>query len=326
MKVVPQKVSLEDRVMILEQMILIRIFEDHTAKQYQQRNVGGFCHLYNGQEAIACALKYCSSEHDKAISTYRIHGFMLVYGTDPKYVMAELLGRKHGVSKGKGGSMHMFNRSANFFGGHGIVGATGPLGTGLAFSNQYQGLDGVSFTCCGDGAMNQGQIYESFNMAKIWNLPVVYIIENNKYGMGTAISRVSSSEDLYIRGRSFEIPGYEVNGMDVLEIINYVTAARKYCLKNGPIILEMKTNRYKGHSVSDPAKYRSKEEVDYIKNNFDCIEGLKSNILAEDPSREEELLGITKRVKKIVQEAVDFALSDELPGEEELFTDIYLSS
>ncbi|HEX7742170.1 MAG TPA: pyruvate dehydrogenase (acetyl-transferring) E1 component subunit alpha, partial [Sphingobium sp.] len=289
------------------QMLLIRRFEERAGQLYGMGLIGGFCHLYIGQEAIAVGVEAAKRPGDEIITGYRDHGHMLTSGMDPKDVMAELTGRICGSSKGKGGSMHMFSTEAQFYGGHGIVGAQVPLGTGLALANSYRGDGRVSFAFFGDGAANQGQVYESFNMAELWKLPVVYVIENNQYAMGTAIQRSSSETRLYKRGVSFNIPGEDVDGMDVLACRGAAEEALKWVRAGkGPIILEMKTYRYRGHSMSDPAKYRTREEVDKVRHDQDPIEQVRNRLLAAKVS-EQELKAIDAEVREIVNASADFA-------------------
>jgi pyruvate dehydrogenase E1 component alpha subunit len=288
--------------------------------------IGGFCHLYIGQEAVVVGLEAAAGEGDKRVTSYRDHGHMLACGMDPNEVMAELTGRAGGSSKGKGGSMHMFSREANFYGGHGIVGAQVALGTGLAFAGKYRGDDSVAFIYFGDGASNQGQVYESFNMAELWKLPAIYIIENNQYAMGTSIERSSSTTELYMRGASFGIPGAQVDGMDVLAVRDAVAAAVKRAREGGgPFILEVKTYRYRGHSMSDPAKYRSKEEVDEVKKTRDPIEHVRM-LLEQAKATEDEIKAIDAEVKAIVAEAVQFAQESPEPDPSELYTDVYVEA
>lgn len=305
-------------------MLLIRRFEERAGQLYGMGLIGGFCHLYIGQEAVVVGMQAAIEAGDQVITAYRDHGHMLATGMDPAGVMAELTGRSGGYSKGKGGSMHMFSREKNFYGGHGIVGAQVPLGTGLAFANQYCGNDRVCLTYFGDGAANQGQVYESFNMAAVWKLPVVYVIENNQYAMGTAITRSTSETHLYRRGVSFNIPGEEVDGMDV----EAVYAAGKKAVAhvragNGPYILEMKTYRYRGHSMSDPAKYRTKEEVQEMRTKHDPIEGLRERMLELKVTDENSLKAIDKEIKDIVAQAVEFAQMSPEPDPKELWTEVY---
>ncbi len=304
-------------------MLLIRRFEEKAGQLYGMGFIGGFCHLYIGQEAVVTGMQMAIKDGDQVITTYRDHGHMLACGMDPKGVMAELTGRRGGYSKGKGGSMHMFSVEASFYGGHGIVGASAPLGTGLAFANKYRGNDHVCLTYFGDGSANQGQVYESFNMAKLWDLPVIYVIENNKYAMGTSVERSSSTTDLSQRGRSFDIPGEQVDGMDV----RAVKAAGDKVVKraregHGPYILEMLTYRYRGHSMSDPAKYRSKEEVKKMRTESDPIEQVRARMLEKGFAQEDELKEIDKEVRAIVNEAAEFSQSDPEPDTSELYTDI----
>src|SRR5215468_11147773 len=278
----PPDLDKEVELRVYRDMLMIRRFEEKAGQLYGMGLIGGFCHLYIGQEAVVVGMQLTLQPGDQVITGYRDHGHMLACGMDPKGVMAELTGRRSGYSKGKGGSMHMFSAEKGFYGGHGIVGAQVPLGTGLAFANKYRGNDNVSLTYFGDGAANQGQVYESFNMAKLWHLPVVYVIENNQYGMGTSVSRASATTNLSLRGLSFDIPGEQVDGMDV----RAVKAAGEKAIQwarcgKGPIILEMLTYRYRGHSMSDPAKYRSKEEVDKIRTEHDPIEQVRQRLIAK---------------------------------------------
>src|ERR1700710_3331311 len=271
-------------------MLLIRRFEERAGQLYGMGLIGGFCHLYIGQEAVVVGMQMTLKPGDEVITGYRDHGHMLAAGMDPKGVMAELTGRAHGYSKGKGGSMHMFSVEKGFFGGHGIVGAQVPLGTGLAFANSYRGNDNVSLTYFGDGAANQGQVYESFNMAQLWKLPIVYIVENNRYAMGTSVTRSSAQTDFSRRGVSFNIPGDQVDGMDVRAVKAAGERALDYCRSgNGPMILEMQTYRYRGHSMSDPAKYRSREEVQKMRDEQDPIEQVRTRLIKEHGASEGEL-------------------------------------
>jgi pyruvate dehydrogenase E1 component alpha subunit len=285
--------------------------------------IGGFCHLYIGQEAVVSGVQLASKAGDAVITGYRDHGHMLALGMDAKGVMAELTGRRGGLSKGKGGSMHMFSKEKHFYGGHGIVAAQVPLGTGLAFAHRYRGNDSVSLTYFGDGAANQGQVYESFNMAELWKLPVVYIIENNRYAMGTAVTRASAQTDFSKRGLSFNIPGVQVDGMDVRAVKAAADQAITWCREgNGPFILEMQTYRYRGHSMSDPAKYRTKEEVQKVRDEHDPIEQVRSRILKANMATEDELKKIDAGVRTVVAEAAEFATNDPEPDASELWTDI----
>ncbi len=305
------------------EMLLIRRFEEKAGQMYGMGLIGGFCHLYIGQEAVVVGMQMASKEGDQVVTSYRDHGHMLVCGMEPNGVMAELTGRRGGYSKGKGGSMHMFSREKNFFGGHGIVGAQVSIGTGLAFANHYRGNDNVSMIYFGDGASNQGQVYESFNMAKLWHLPAIYIIENNKYGMGTSIERSSSNTDLSERGASFGIPGEQVDGMDVRAVMAAAERAIQWAREGkGPYILEMLTYRYRGHSMSDPAKYRSKDEVQKMRNDHDPIEQVRQRLVDAGMASEADLKSIDKEIRAIVSEAAEFAQTDPEPEESELWTDI----
>jgi len=306
-------------------MLLIRRFEEKAGQMYGMGLIGGFCHLYIGQEAVVTGVTMASRQgKDAQITGYRDHGHMLAMGLDPKAVMAELTGRRGGLSKGKGGSMHMFSNEHRFYGGNGIVGAQASLGTGLAFAAKYKGDDTVSLTYFGDGAANQGQVYESFNMAKLWKLPVVYIIENNRYGMGTSLERASSQTNLARRGESFDIPGEQVDGMDIRMTHDAAKRAIEHARGGqGPYILEMMTYRYRGHSMSDPAKYRSKDEVATMRAEHDPIEQVKGRILENKYGTDESLKQIETEVRAIVTEAADFATADAEPDAAELWTDIY---
>ncbi|MBI1212245.1 MAG: pyruvate dehydrogenase (acetyl-transferring) E1 component subunit alpha [Alphaproteobacteria bacterium] len=304
-------------------MLLIRRFEEKAGQLYGMGLIGGFCHLYIGQEAVVVGVQAALSEGDKVITAYRDHGHMLSTGMDPAGVMAELTGRSGGYSKGKGGSMHMFSREKNFFGGHGIVGAQVPIGTGLAFANLYRGTDRVCTTYFGDGAANQGQVYESFNMAELWKLPVIYVIENNQYAMGTSVERSSAETHLFKRGSSFNIPGEQVDGMDVLAVKAAADKAVKWCREgNGPIILEMKTYRYRGHSMSDPAKYRTREEVDQYREKRDPIDHLRATLVERKLATEEELKELDKEIRGIVNHAAEFAQTSPEPDPAELWTEV----
>jgi pyruvate dehydrogenase E1 component alpha subunit len=320
----PPDLGKERELSAFRQMLLIRRFEEKAGQLYGMGLIGGFCHLYIGQEAVVVGMQMALKPGDEVITGYRDHGHMLACGMDPKGVMAELTGRQHGYSKGKGGSMHMFSVEKGFFGGHGIVGAQVPLGTGLAFANKYRGNDHVSLTYFGDGAANQGQVYESFNMAKLWKLPVVYIIENNQYGMGTSVARASATTNLSLRGRAHEIPGEQVDGMDVRAVNAAGERAVQWCRDgNGPIILEMLTYRYRGHSMSDPAKYRSKEEVDKVRTMHDPIEQVRARLISKKWASEDALKKIDQEVRATVNEAAEFATHDPEPDASELYTDVY---
>jgi len=308
----------------LRQMLLIRRFEEKAGQMYGMGLIGGFCHLYIGQEAVVVGMRLAMRDGDQMITGYRDHGHMLASGMTAKGVMAELTGRRGGYSKGKGGSMHMFSIEQKFYGGHGIVGAQVPLGTGLAFANKYRGSDAVSLTYFGDGAANQGQVYESFNMAELWKLPVVYVIENNRYAMGTAVTRSSAQTDLSKRGVSFNIPGRQVDGMDVRAVKAAAEDAIAWCRSGkGPIILEMMTYRYRGHSMSDPAKYRTKEEVDKVRTEHDPIEQVRGRLLERKWASEDELKKIDAEVRAAVNEAAEFATHDAEPDPAELYTNVY---
>ena len=313
----------EQLIQYYRDMLMIRRFEEKAGQLYGMGLIGGFCHLYIGQEAVVVGTFAAAEKQDTVVTSYRDHGQMLAFGMDPKGVMAELTGRRGGYSKGKGGSMHMFSAENGFYGGHGIVGAQVPIGTGLGFAHQYRGDGGVNYAYFGDGAANQGQIYESFNMAALWKLPVIYIIENNKYGMGTSIERASATTDLSQRGSSFGIPGEQVNGMNILEVRDAVAEARAHCAEGkGPFILEMKTYRYRGHSMSDPAKYRSKEEVSKVRSESDPIDLIKALIVDGGHLDDAGLKEIDKEVKGIVTEAAEFAQQSPEPDPSELYTDI----
>jgi len=304
-------------------MLMIRRFEEKAGQMYGMGLIGGFCHLYIGQEAVVVGMQLALTPGDQVITGYRDHGHMLACGMDPKGVMAELTGRRSGYSKGKGGSMHMFSVEANFYGGHGIVAAQVSLGTGIAFANRYRQNGNVCLTYFGDGAANQGQVYESFNMAELWKLPVVYVIENNRYAMGTAVTRASAQTDFSKRGLSFDIPGEQVDGMDVRAVKAAGERAVKWCRDgNGPIILEMMTYRYRGHSMSDPAKYRTREEVEKVRTEHDPIEQVRARLLATKRSSEDELKRTDADVRKIVNEASEFATHEPEPDPSELWTDV----
>jgi pyruvate dehydrogenase E1 component alpha subunit len=305
-------------------MLLIRRFEERAGQLYGMGLIGGFCHLYIGQEAIAVGVQAAQRSGDQVITGYREHGHMLACGMDPREVMAELTGRASGSSHGKGGSMHMFSTKAAFYGGHGIVGAQVSLGTGLALANRYRGDGKVAFTYFGDGAANQGQVYESFNMAELWSLPVVYVIENNQYAMGTSIERSSAETRLFMRGASFKIPGEEVDGMDVLAVKAAAAKAAEHARSGkGPYILEMKTYRYRGHSMSDPAKYRTRDEVDEVRKTRDPIDHIEEMLEKKGYADEAALKAIDAEVKRIVADAAEFARTSPEPDPSELYTDVY---
>ena len=321
----PAEFTREEELRAYRDMLLIRRFEEKAGQLYGMGFIGGFCHLYIGQEAVVTGLKMALVEGDQMITAYRDHGHMLAMDMSPRGVMAELTGRKGGYSKGKGGSMHMFSKEKHFYGGHGIVGAQVSLGTGLAFANKYRDNGNVSLTFFGDGAANQGQVYESFNMASLWKLPVIYVIENNRYAMGTSVTRSSAETDFSHRGISFRIPGIQVDGMDVRAVKSAADLATDWCRSgHGPIILEMQTYRYRGHSMSDPAKYRSKEEVQKMRSEHDPIEQVKLRLLEKKWASEDELKAVDKEVRDIVADAADFAQSDPEPDVSELYTDILI--
>jgi pyruvate dehydrogenase E1 component alpha subunit len=304
-------------------MLTIRRFEEKAGQMYGMGLIGGFCHLYIGQEAVVVGMQMALKPGDQVITGYRDHGHMIACGMDPKGVMAELTGRTHGYSKGKGGSMHMFSKEKGFFGGHGIVAAQVPLGTGLAFSNHYRGNDNLAVTYFGDGAANQGQVYESFNMAELWKLPAIYVIENNRYAMGTSIARASAQVDLSRRGISFNIPGEQVDGMDVRAVKAAGDKAAAWCRAGkGPYILEMLTYRYRGHSMSDPAKYRTREEVDKVRTTHDPIDMVRLRILEKKYANEDGLKKIDAEVRDLINQAAEFATHDPEPDASELYTDI----
>jgi pyruvate dehydrogenase E1 component alpha subunit len=309
------------------QMVLIRRFEEKAGQLYGMGQIGGFCHLYIGQEAVVVGMQAELAKGDSVITGYRDHGHMLACGISANAVMAELTGRQAGISKGKGGSMHMFSVEHGFFGGHGIVAAQVPLGTGLGFAHKYKGDGGIAVTYFGDGAANQGQVYESFNMAELWKLPVIFVIENNQYAMGTSVNRASSEDQLYRRGESFRVPGLQVDGMDVLAVRGAAKAAVEWVRGGkGPLLLEMKTYRYRGHSMSDPAKYRSREEVQAMREKSDPIEGAKTLILSQGFADEAALKAIDREVRDIVAEAADFAESTPEPPLSELYTDVLVGT
>lgn len=306
-------------------MLQIRRFEEKAGQMYGMGLIGGFCHLYIGQEAVVVGMQAALNEQDSVITTYRDHGHMLACGMDPNGVMAELTGREGGYSRGKGGSMHMFSKEKNFYGGHGIVGANLPLGTGIAFAHKYKEDGGVCLTYFGDGAANQGQVYESFNMASLWDLPVIYIIENNRYGMGTSIERASASANFVDRAEAYGFPGMQVDGMDVIKVHEAAEEALAHVRAGkGPYMLEMQTYRYRGHSMSDPAKYRTKEEVQKMRTEKDPIETLKETLISLGHADEESLKAMDKEVRERVNAAADFAQESPEPDPSELYTDILI--
>ena len=321
------KANKDELLEFYRQMLLIRRFEERAGQLYGLGLIGGFCHLYIGQEAVAVGLQSALEiGKDSVITGYRDHGHMLAYGIDPKVIMAELTGRYAGISHGKGGSMHMFSVAHRFYGGHGIVGAQVSLGAGLAFKHKYTGDGGVCLAYFGDGAANQGQVYEAFNMAELWKLPIIFVIENNQYAMGTSVNRSSAEDQLYKRGESFRISGLQIDGMDVLAVRGAAETALAWVRAGkGPILLELKTYRYRGHSMSDPAKYRSREEVQAVRDKSDPIEAVKRE-LAKAGASEADLKAIDTQIKAIVIEAADFAEQAPEPDPAELYTDVLVGS
>jgi pyruvate dehydrogenase E1 component alpha subunit len=320
------KISHEDFLKAYRDMVILRKFEEKAGQIYGMGLIGGFCHLYIGQEAVAVGAYIAKNKDDSVVTTYRCHGQAILSGIEPKYVLAELMGKETGCSKGKGGSMHLFNKEGKFFGGHGIVGGSVPLGAGIAFSEYYRNTKNACITFLGDGAINQGQVYEAFNMAALWKLPALFIIENNEYSMGTSVSRSTAMTDLYKKGESFGIDGVKINGMNFVEVHDTI----KDCLEkirngSGPKLIEVKTYRYRGHSMSDPGKYRTKEEVEKHKNE-DPIETLKEYLIKNNICNDSVLKTIDNDVKSIVTEAVDFATNSNQPDISELFTDIYINT
>ncbi len=317
-------VSNKDILNFYREMLLVRRFEEKAGQLYGMGLIAGFCHLYIGQEAISSGMRYTMIEGDKVITTYRDHGHMITAGSCPKKIMAELMGRRDGSSKGKGGSMHLFDIEKHFYGGHGIVGASVPIGAGLAFADKYLGNNNITYCYFGDGAAHQGHVYESFTMAKLWNLPVLFIIENNQYAMGTSLKRSSSIDELHKRGIGFNIPGQKINGMDIFSVIEEGKKAVNFVRSgNGPMILEMDTYRYRGHSMSDPATYRSKEELN-CKKEQDPIENLRNYIATKNIAKEEEIKEIENDIKNQINDIVEFAKNSPEPDESELMTEIYV--
>ena len=317
-------ISKDDLLKFYREMLLIRRFEEKAGQLYGMGLIGGFCHLYIGQEAVVVGLEACTKEGDKRITSYRDHGHMLACGMEANGVMAELTGRAGGYSKGKGGSMHMFSKERHFYGGHGIVGAQVPLGTGLAMSDWYKGNDNVTFAYFGDGAANQGQVYEAYNMAELWGLPVIFVIENNHYAMGTSMKRSTKSTTLFGRGAAYGIPGEQVDGMDVLAVKAAGEKAVAHCRAgHGPYILEMMTYRYRGHSMSDPAKYRTREEVQKMKDEKDAIEHVRDLLIGGGLATDDDLKAIDRDIKAIVNDSAEFAKTSPEPDPSELWTDIY---
>jgi pyruvate dehydrogenase E1 component alpha subunit len=321
----PANFTKEQELAAYRMMLHIRRFEEKAGQLYGMGFIGGFCHLYIGQEAVITGLQMNLKDGDQLITGYRDHAHMIACGMSDRGIMAELTGRRGGLSKGKGGSMHMFSKEKHFYGGHGIVGAQVSLGTGLAFANKYRDNGNVALAFFGDGAANQGQVYESFNMAALWKLPVVYVIENNRYAMGTSVTRSSAQTDFSQRGLSFGIPGIQVDGMDVRAVQSAGELALKHCRSGeGPVILEMQTYRYRGHSMSDPAKYRSKDEVQKMRSDHDPIEQVRERLLEKKWASEDDLKEIDKQVREIVADSADFAQADPEPDASELWTDITL--
>ncbi len=321
----PEEFTKKQELAAYREMLLIRRFEERAGQLYGMGLIGGFCHLYIGQEAVVVGMQMATGEGDQVITGYRDHGHMLATGMEANGVMAELTGRQSGYSHGKGGSMHMFSKEKHFYGGHGIVGAQVSLGTGLAFANRYRDNGNVTLTYFGDGASNQGQVYESFNMAELWKLPVVYVIENNRYAMGTSVARSSAQTDFSQRGASFNIPGMQVDGMDVRAVKAAGEEAVAWCRDGkGPFILEMQTYRYRGHSMSDPAKYRSKDEVQKMREEHDPIEQVKGRLIAKKWASEDDLKAIDKELREVVTKAAEFAQNEPEPDVSELYTDILL--
>lgn len=323
---VSDKPDLPTLTQLYQDMLLIRRFEEKAGQLYGMGQIGGFCHLYIGQEAVVVGMQSIAEKDDTVVTSYRDHGHMLACGMEARGVMAELTGREGGYSRGKGGSMHMFSREKNFFGGHGIVGAQVPIGTGLAFAHRYNGTKSISMTYLGDGAVNQGQVYESFNMAALWQLPVIFVIENNQYGMGTSVTRAAAGATLADRGKAYGIPGMQVDGMDVLAVRAAGIEAAAHCREGkGPYILEMQTYRYRGHSMSDPAKYRTREEVDAMRKQHDPIDHLKE-LMVKEGADEAQFKAIDAEVKEVVADSAQFAQESPLPDEKELWTDILIDA
>jgi pyruvate dehydrogenase E1 component alpha subunit len=324
---VPYKASKDEYLKFYRDMLLIRRFEEKAGQLYGLGLIGGFCHLYIGQEAVAIGLQSALTPgKDSVITGYRDHGHMLAYGIDPNVIMAELTGRAAGISRGKGGSMHMFSTEHKFYGGHGIVGAQVSLGAGLAFGHKYSGDGGICLAYFGDGASNQGQVYESFNMAELWKLPIIFVIENNQYAMGTSVNRASAEDQLYRRGESFRIPGIQVDGMDVLAVRGAAEVALDWVRSGkGPVLLEMKTYRYRGHSMSDPAKYRSRDEVQAVREKSDPIDGAKDDLLKMGV-KEDDLKAIEKEIRAIVNASAEFAEQAPEPDLAEVYTDVLVEA
>ena len=320
----PAALDPDELLSLYREMLLIRRFEEKAGQMYCMGLIGGFCHLYIGQEAVVVGIEHAIRPDDTIITSYRDHGHMLARGMDPKGVMAELTGRAIGYSKGKGGSMHMFSTERNFYGGHGIVGAQVPLGGGLAFALRYRGEDRISVTFFGEGAANQGQVYETFNMAALWKLPVLFVVENNRYAMGTSVERAKAGTELHRRGAPFGIPGDEVDGMDVAAVKAAAEKAAAHCRSGkGPMILEMQTYRYRGHSMSDPAKYRSRDEVQKMREQKDPIDQLRKRLIADGVGDEASFKAVDREVRAVIAEAAEFAQNSPEPDPAELYTDVY---
>jgi pyruvate dehydrogenase E1 component alpha subunit len=319
-----KKLNKENFITIYRKMLQIRRFEERAAQLYGMGHIGGFCHLYIGQEAVVVGVLMTIEKNDSVVTTYRDHGHMIARGLEPKKIMAELTGRRTGYSGGKGGSMHMFSKDNNFYGGHGIVGAQVPIGTGIAFTHKYRNQKNICRTYIGDGAMNNGQVFEAFNLASLWKLPALYIIENNMYGMGTSVNRASAGSELYKRGEAFSIKGNIVDGMNVFKVISAAQEAGDYVRSGkGPYILEVQTYRYRGHSMSDPAKYRTKEELNSYKLN-DPIEIFSQEILKKKIASKKNLEVINKEIIQEIKDAAEYALESSFPENAELFTNVYL--
>ena len=319
--------SKDELLQYYNDMLLIRRFEEKAGQLYGMGLIGGFCHLYIGQEAVVVGIQSTLKDGDAVITSYRDHGHMLACGMDARGVMAELTGRAGGYSKGKGGSMHMFSREKNFYGGHGIVAAQVPIGAGIAFAHKYNQTDLVSVTYFGDGAINQGQVGETLNMAGLWDLPAIFVIENNKYAMGTSQERASAGSDLFNRGKPYGIPGKQVDGMDVLAVREAAAVAVAHCRAGkGPYVLEMQTYRYRGHSMSDPAKYRSREEVSKVRSERDPIDRMRGWLIGEKVASEDELKEIDRKIKDIVSDAAEFAQNSPEPDPSELYTDVLVEA
>ena len=319
-----KKLVKKDYLKIHKYMLQIRRFEERAAQLYGMGHIGGFCHLYIGQEAVVVGVLMTIEKNDSVVTTYRDHGHMIARGLEPKKIMSELTGRSTGYSGGKGGSMHMFSKENNFYGGHGIVGAQVPIGTGIAFSHKYLNQKNICRTYIGDGAMNNGQVFEAFNLASLWNLPVLYIIENNMYGMGTAVDRASAGSALYKRGEAFGIKGGVVDGMNVFKVIDAAQKAGDYVRAGkGPYILEVQTYRYRGHSMSDPARYRSKEELDSYKSN-DPLDIISKEIIKNKFLTKKQLEKINRDIIQEIKEAAEFALDSPFPSDEDLYTNVYI--